>query len=88
MTQRVVIYYGPVVFYRDQTCITINDLKSEWMCHQVSRNNIRENDTGLTGAMHYVIFRRITLLQTVLLHSIHSKYEFHVLQDIISVDTC
>ena len=29
--------------------------------------------------MHYDIFRRLTRLQTVLLHSIHCKYEFRVL---------
>ena len=32
-------------------------------------NHIRKNDTGLTGTMHYDIFRSITRLQTVLLHS-------------------
>ena len=88
MTHRVGIYQGAVVLYRNLTRITINDLKSEWMCHQVSRNDIRRKDTGLTGAMHYDIFRLNTQFQTVLLHSIHCQYEFHILQDIISVDTC
>ena len=43
-----------------------------------TRNNIRKNDTGLTGTMHYDIFRSITRLHTVLLHSIHTQpYRFH-----------
>ena len=51
------------------------------------RNNIRKHDTGLTGTMHYDIFRSITRLQTVLLHSIHCKYQFRILEYIIFVYT-
>ena len=38
----------------------MSDIKSEWIRHHSTRNNIRKNDTGLTGAMHYDIFRSIT----------------------------
>ena len=52
MTDRDGIYLGAEVFYRDPTRITICGIKSEWMRHHVSQNNIRQNDTGLTGTMH------------------------------------
>ena len=42
--------------------MTVSDIKSKWICHDTSGNNIRKNDTGLTGTMHYDIFRRITRL--------------------------
>ena len=67
--------------------MTVSDIKSEWICHDSAGNNIRKNDTGLTGTMHCDIFRRITRLQTVLLHSIDCKYEFRILPYIIFVDT-
>ena len=86
MTHRVGIYEG-TVFYRDLTRITVSGNKSEWICRHVSSNNIRKNDTRLTGTMHYDIFQRITRLQTVLLHSKRCKYEFRILQYNISVDT-
>ena len=70
MTHCVGIFYRTAAFYRDQTGITVRDIKSEWICHHSTRNNIRKNDTGLTGTMHYDIFPRITRFQTVLLHSI------------------
>ena len=78
---------GTVAFYRDQTRITVSDIKSEWISHHSTRNNIRYNDTGLTGMMHYDIFRSITRLQTVLLHSIHCKHQFRILQYTIFVYT-
>ena len=87
MTHRVGIYQGTAAFYRDLTRLTVSDVISEWILHHVSRNNIRKNDTVLTGTMYYDILSRITRLQTVLLHSIHSKYEFRILQYIIFVDT-
>ena len=87
MTNCVRIYYGTVAFYRDLTRMTVSDIKSEWISHDSSGNNIRENDAGLTGKMHYDIFRRITRLQTVLPHSIHCKYVFRILPHIIFVDT-
>ena len=80
MTHCVGIYWGTVAFYRDLTQITVSDIKSEWICHHSTRNNIRNNDTGLTGTMPYDIFRSITPLQTVLLHSIHCKHKFRILQ--------
>ena len=61
--------------------------KPEWISHHSTRNNIRKNDTGLTGTMHYDVFRSITLIQTVLLHSIHCKHQFRKLQYIIFVYT-
>ena len=76
-----------MAFYRDLTRMNVSDTKSEWIWHHVSLNNIRKNDTGLIGTMHYDIFRRITRLQTVLLRSIHCKYELRILQYIIFVDT-
>ena len=85
MTHRVGIYYGAVVFYRDLTRKTVSDIKSEWFWHLSSRNNIRKNDTGITGTMHYDIFPRTTLLQTVLLHSIHCKHQIRILLVIIFV---
>ena len=36
--------------------MTVSDIKSEWIRHHSTRNNIRKNDTGLTGTMHYDIF--------------------------------
>ena len=76
-----------VVFYRDLTRKTVSDIKSEWLWHHSSRNNIRKNDTGLTARMHYDIFPRITRLQRVLLHSIHCKHQLRILQYIICVYT-
>ena len=80
MSQRVGTYSGKVTFYRDLIHITVSDIKSEWISHQVSRNNNRKNDTGLTGTTHYDIIPRITVLQTVLLHSKHCKYELRILK--------
>ena len=48
--------------------MTVSDIKSEQIRHDSSGNNIGKNDTGLTGTMHYDIIRRITRLQTILLH--------------------
>ena len=87
MTHCVGIYLGTVAFYRDLTRITVSDIKYEWIWHHVSRNNIRKNDTGLTGTVHYDIFPRITRLKPVLLHSILSKHEFRILRYIIFVDS-
>ena len=87
MTHCVGIYKGTVAFYRDLTRITVSDIKSEWICHYSTRNNIRKYDTGLTGTMHYYIFRSITRLQTFLLHSIHCNHQFRILQYIIYVYT-
>ena len=87
MTNCAGIYKGTVAFYRDLTRITVSDIKSEWIRHHSTRNNIRKNDTVLTGTMHYVISRSVTRLQTVLLHSIHCKNQFRILQYIIFVYT-
>ena len=87
MTHSVGIYKGTVAFYRDLTRITVSDMKSEWIWLHSPRNNIRKNDTGLTGTMRYDIFRSIARLQTVLLHSIHCKHQFRMLQYIIFVYT-
>ena len=87
MTHCVGIYWGTVAFHRDLARITVSDIKSEWIRHHSTRNNIRKNDTGLTGTMHYDIFRSITRLQTVLRHSIHCKHQFHILKYIIFVYT-
>ena len=87
VTHCVGIYYGKVAFYRELTRITVSDIKSEWIWHHSTRNYIRKNDTGLTGTMHYNIFRSFTRLQTVLLHSIHCKHQFRILQYIIFVYT-
>ena len=81
------IYKGTVAFYRDLTRIIDSDIKSEWIWHHSTRNNIRNNDTRLTGTLHYDIFWSITRLQTVLLHSIHCKHQFRILQHIIFVYT-
>ena len=86
-THCVGIYYGTVAFYRDLTRITVSDIKSEWILHHSTCNNIRKKDKRLTAAMHYDIFRSITRLQTVLLHSIHCKHQFRILQYIIFVYT-
>ena len=56
MTHCVGIYYWTVAFYRDLTRITVSDIKSEWILHNSSGNNIRRNDTGLTGTMHLIYF--------------------------------
>ena len=85
MTHCVGIYQGTVAFYRDLTRITVSDIK--WIRHPSTRNNIRKYDTGLTGTMHYDIFRSITRLQTVLLHQIHCRHQFRILQYIIYVYT-
>ena len=85
MTHCVGIYWGKVAFYRDLTRITDSDIKSVWIWHHSTRNNIRKNDTGLTCTMHYDIFRSISRLQTVLLHSIHCKHQFRKLQYIICI---
>ena len=87
MTYFVGIHQGTVAFYRDLTRITVSDIKSEWICHHSTSNNIRKNDTGLTGTIHDDIFRSITRLQTVLLHSIHCKHQYRILQYIIFVYT-
>ena len=87
MTHCVGIYNGTVAFYRDLTRITVSVIKSERIRHHSTRNNIRKNDTGLTGTMYYDIFRSITRLQTVMLHSIHCKHQFRILQYIIFVYT-
>ena len=87
MTHCVGIYYGTVAIYRDLTRITVSDNKSECILHHSTSNNIKKNDTGLTGTMHYDIFRSITRLQTVLLHSIHCKHQIRILQYIIFVYT-
>ena len=87
ITHCVGIYLGTVAFYRDLTRITISDIKSDWIWHHSTRNNIRKNDTGLTGTKHYDIFRSITRLQTVLLHSIHCKNQFRILEYIMFVYT-
>ena len=87
MTHCVGIYEGTVAFYRDLTRITVSDINSEWFGLLSTRNNIRKHDTGLTGTMHYDIFRSITRLQTVLLHSIHCKHQFRILHYIIFVYT-
>ena len=87
MTHCVRIYQGTVAFYRDLTRITVSDIKSKWISHHSNRINIRKNDTRLTGTMHYDIFRSITLLQTVLLHSINCKHKFRILQFIVFVYT-
>ena len=73
------IYKGTVAFHRDLTRITVSDIKSEWIWHHSTRNNIRKNDRGLTGTMHYDIFRSISRLQMVLLHSIQCKHQFRIL---------
>ena len=87
MTNCVGIYQETVAFHRDLTRITDSDIRSEWIWHHTTRNNIRKNDTGLTGTMHYDIFRSITRLQTVMLHSIHCKHQFRILQYVIFVYT-
>ena len=87
MTHCVGIQQGTVTFYRDLTRITVSDIKSDWICQHSTRNNIRKDDTGLTGTIHYDIFRSITRLQTVLLHSTHCKHQLRILQYIIFVFT-
>ena len=87
MTHCVGIYQGTIAFYRDLIRITVSDIKSEWISHHSTSSNIRKNDTGLTGTMHYDIFRSITRLKTVLLHSIRCKHQFRVLNYIIFVYT-
>ena len=87
MSHCVGIYQRTVAFYRDLIRVTVSDVKSEWILQHTTRNNIRKNYTGLTGSMHYDIFPRITRLQTVLLHSIHCKHHFRILQYIIFVYT-
>ena len=87
MTDRVRIYQATVALCRDLGRITVSDIKYECISHHVSGNNIRKIDTGLTGAMHYDIFPRITRLHTVLLQSIHCKDEFGVFRDINFVQT-
>ena len=87
MIHCVGIYSGTVAFNRDLTRITVSDIKSEWIWHHSTRNNIRKNDTGLTGTMQYYIYSSITRLQTVLLHSILYKHQFGILQYFIFVYT-
>ena len=87
MTHRVGIQQGTVALFCDKTRITVSDIKPECISHHDSGNNIREKDTGLTGAMHYDIFPRITRLHTVLQHSIHCKDAFRILQYIKFVHT-
>ena len=64
MTHWVAIYHGTVAFYRDLSRMTVCGIKSVWIWHDYSGNNIGKNDTGLTGTVHYDIFRSITRLQT------------------------
>ena len=85
MTHCVGIYQGTVAFYHDLTRITVSDIKSVWILHHSTRNSIRKKDTGLTCTTHYDIIRCITRLQTVLLHSIHCKHQFRIIQYIIFV---
>ena len=87
MTHSVGIYYGTVALCSHLTRITVSDIKSEYILNHVSRNNIRKNQTRLTGAMDYDIVPRITQLHTFLLHSIHCESEFTILQDTIFVHT-
>ena len=87
MTHSVGIYYGTDAFYRDLTRITVSDIKSGWIWHHSTSNNTRKNYTGLTGTIHYDIFRSISRLQTVLLHSIQCKHQFRILQCFIFVYT-
>ena len=78
MSYRVGIYYGALALYRDLTRITFSDSKTECFSHHVSRNSIRNNGARLAGTMNYDTFPRITLLDTVLRHSILCNDEFHV----------
>ena len=81
------IYYVSVAFYRDLTRKTVSAIKPEWIWHHSTRNSIRKSETGQTCTMHYDIFRSITRLQTVLLHSINCMLQFRILQYIIFVYT-
>ena len=83
MSHCVGIYWGTVAFYRHLTRITVSDIKPEWIWHHSTRNNIRKNDTGLTGMMHFFIFRSITRLQTILLHSIQCKHQLRIIEYIL-----
>ena len=85
MSHCVGIYWRTDAFDQDLTRRTVSDIKSEWIWHHSTRNNIRKNDTGLTGTMHYDMLRSITRLNTALLHSIHCKHQFCILQYIIFV---
>ena len=87
MTHRVGNYQGAVVFYRDLTQKLSVTSYLNGFDITLPANNLRKNDIGLTGTMHYDIFPRITRLQTVLLHSIHCKHQFRILQYIIFVYT-
>ena len=80
MTHSVGDYWGTVALYRYLTRINVRDMKSESISLHVSWNNIRKNDIGLTAAMHYDIFPRITRLHTVQLLSIHCKDKFGIIQ--------
>ena len=86
-THRVEIYWGTDALYRDLTRITVSDIKYACPTHCVFRNNIRKNETGLTGTMHFDLFPRITRLHTVLLQSMHCKDEFRILHYIKLVHT-
>ena len=87
MTHRLRVYQGTVALYRDLKRITISDIKPECISQHGSRNNIRKDDTGQIRTMHYDTFPLITLLHTVLLHSIQCMDEFRVFQDINFVHT-
>ena len=73
MIQRVGNCLGKVALYRDLASITVSDIKSECITNHVSRNNIRINDTGITGTTNFDVFP---------VHSIHCKDEFRMLQAI------
>ena len=80
MTHRVEIYQGTDALYRELKRITVSDSKTECISHHVSRNNIRNSETRLTGTMIYDTFPCKTLLNTVLLHSMQCKDEFRIFQ--------
>ena len=61
MTHRIGIYQGTVALYRDLTGITVGDSKTECISHNISRNNIRNKETRLSGTVNYETFLRITL---------------------------
>ena len=87
MVHKVCIYYGTVALFRDLIPITDSHSKTEWISRHDSRNNIRNNESRQSGTMKYDTFPRITLLDTVLLHSMHCKNEFRVFQYINFVHT-
>ena len=68
MTHRIGIYKGTVALYPDQTRVSVSGSKTECSSLHDTRNNIRNNETRLSGAINYDTFPRITLSHTVLLH--------------------